>query len=342
MRPRHRRHGPPWHHRRGPWALIHGLHRRVVMFLASAMVLGAVVGVGLHALEGTPRLGVLFAAFLVFWPLSWAAAFRIARPVAKLAGVARHLREGELLRRQDIEPAGEVAEVAEVASALREMADRVAAQLDDQRALLAAVSHELRSPLSRLRILAELAREERAPADLHDRIQAEIDGMDALVGDLLAGSRIDFEAIQPVDLRAGDVARRALEAARVPDDVLALDWDGTLRADATLLTRAVSGLLVNAVRHAGGPATLRVFEIDDHVRFEVTDDGPGFGPGEEEHVFEPFWRAPPGAGRKPQGTGLGLALVRRIAEAHGGAAGASNRAEGGARVWLALPLRRDD
>lgn len=281
---------------------------------------------------------MLLAGFFVFWPLAWTATLRIARPVARLARVAGALQEGQLAKRIEI-PSGQADEVGEVADALRTMADRVVGQLDDQKALLAAVSHELRSPLGRLRVLAELAREERAPADLHDRIQREIDGMDALVGDLLAASRIDFEALQPLSIDPETLASQALEAARLPSSLLEAPDDlPTLRADATLLLRALRGLLDNAERHGGGPVRLALSQDEETLVFEVDDDGPGFQAGQEEQVFEPFWRGTPAEGRRPPGTGLGLALVRRIAEAHNGTADARNRPGGGATVRLVLPL----
>ncbi|MEZ4320929.1 MAG: HAMP domain-containing sensor histidine kinase [Myxococcota bacterium] len=325
-------------HRR--WGIVRGIHRRVLLFLTSAVLLGSLVGWGVHvAATRGPTLalvGVVCTLLLLLWPLGWIATFRIARPMADLANVAGALREGELSRRA--ERGGGDEEVGEVADALNAMADRIRGQLDDQRALLAAVSHELRSPLGRIRVMVELSREGLAPDDLHDALQAEIDGMDALVGDLLAGSRIDFEAVQPAPLQAAEVARRALELAQVPESVLDVRGDGTVVADPTLLARALRGMLDNAVRHGGSIARFTVREDGPDVVFEVCDDGPGFRDGEETQVFEPFWRRPPEAGAAPsRGTGLGLALVDRIARAHEGSAGAANRPEGGACVWLRLP-----
>lgn len=326
-----------WHrHGRPPlgWWLARGIHRTVLVFLVLTAVLGAVVGAGLHAApEPGAWLCVTLAALGALWPLAWVATLRIAWPLQTLAKVALELRHGQLASRDRL-PQGP-GEVGEVGDALRGMADRVAKQLRDQRALMAAVSHELRSPLGRARVLVELARE-GAP-DTHDQLQAEIDAMDHLIGDLLAASRIDFEAVAPRELDARDVAGRAVRDAgvgtfRVGDDV------GPVRADPTLLARALRGLLDNARRYGGTVITLTVRAQAGRVRFEVEDDGPGFAPGDEERAFEPFWRGAPADGRaSPRGEGLGLALVRQIAEAHGGEAGAQNRAEGGARVWLTLP-----
>lgn len=272
-------------------------------------------------------LGLLFAV----WPLSWMATVRIARPVEDLAQVAADLRDGQLGRRDQL--AVRTDEVGEVADALHGIAARLSDQLEAQRALLAAVSHELRSPLARMRVMVELSREGGVPQ--HDDLQSEIGGMDALVGDLLAAARIDFEAISMADLAARQIAERALEMAGLPSSTLADGEDARVRADPTLLARALVVLLDNAQRYGGQTVQLRVLVDGTEVRFEVLDDGPGFESGVEEQVFQPFWR--PAGSARPEGLGLGLALARQIARAHGGDAAAANRPDGGARVWILLP-----
>ena len=337
MRHRHHHHRPS-----ATWMLARGLHRRVLGFLFVASCVGAAAGVVAHGAfangsnwHGFVCIGAAF--FFVFWWLSWAATFRIAWPVKELADVSRDLGGGRLESRHDL-PEG-TGEVGEVANALRGMADRVGRQLQDQRALMAAVSHELRSPLGRARVLVEMAREGRAPQSVHDDLEAEIDAMDRLVGDLLAAARIDFEAISPQDLDAADAAGRAIEIAHLPKETLVVHGAArTVRADPTLLPRAIAGLLDNAKRYGGRTIQLHVHDLGERVRFEVTDDGPGFGPGELEQAFQPFFRGVSQNGApKPAGEGLGLALVRQIAEAHRGEAGAAVREGGGARVWVEVP-----
>lgn len=163
--------------------------------------------------------------------------------------------------------------------------------------------------------------------------------------DLLANSRLDFAAVQPTVLDAAEIAQQAVERTGVDPSKLVVETGASgaslsFRGDPTLATRALVNLLENAERHAGGVARFRVHREGDFVVFDVEDDGPGFLPGEEARVFEPFYKNPRNPSESARSTGLGLALVQRIATAHGGAVHAENRAdrgehgETGARVGI--------
>lgn len=336
------RHGPPWRRGRPPigWLLARGMHRTLVFFLFFAALIGALGGAAFHAgLVSHGWLCLGLAGMLAIWPLSWVATMRIAWPLRELAKVASDLQGGQLSSRAQL-PQGP-GEVGEVAGALKGMADRVARQLRDQRGLMAAVSHELRSPLGRARVMIEMLREGSAPESVYDDLQGEIDAMDQLVGDLLAAARIDFEAVSLRDLEPIDIARRALVLAKLPETALVVDGVvGPIRADPTLLARALGLILDNARRYGGQKVRLILRQRLTRLRFEVEDDGPGFPNGDAEQAFQPFWRGP-GGERRASGEGLGLALVRQIAEAHQGEANAENRREGGARVWVELPVQGD-
>jgi len=282
------------------------------------------------------RPWAFFVALLVSGAVLWAFAGRwsrrITRPLRELTDVARDLGEGRLDRRARLRH-GQKGEVGELTGAINEMASRIQRQLEAERELLATVSHEMRTPLARIRVLVELGREGKDGKDVFAGVEREVIEMDALVGDLLAGARIDFGSLQLSEIAVDDVARRALDRAGLAPDALALVGSpGVVRADATLLARALSALLDNAVKHGAGLPTLRVARAADRVRFEVEDDGAGFPPGAATHAFEPFSK-----GQNSSGTGLGLAIVRRIAEAHRGRAWAKNREEGGAVVGFEIP-----
>lgn len=284
-----------------------------------------------------PRIALPLAlAGLVLWGAAGVLARRLSRPIVELARVASAIGAGRLDARYR-PPPGSGGEVAALGEAVNDMAARIERQIADQRELLAAVSHEIRTPLARIRLLTEMARD--APetgAKTLDEIDREIAEIDRLVGELLASSRLDFSALSLRALDAAEAARRALErAGESGDERLDVEERGlVLRADATLLARALANLLDNARRHGGGVERVRVRRAGYAVAFEVLDRGPGLPPGDEERIFEPFYGRSRG---DPTSLGLGLALVRRIAEAHGGRAIAANRPDGGARVWIELP-----
>ncbi|HZW87937.1 MAG TPA: HAMP domain-containing sensor histidine kinase [Myxococcaceae bacterium] len=277
--------------------------------------------------SGWTVLLALGVAVCTLWAISGRIAWKLAWPLEELTRVARDLGEGRLQSRFDVRFArGEVRSLAEV---MNGMAERIERQLKDQRELLAAVSHELRTPLARIRLLLELGR--GGDTSVLDQLEHEVLEMDALVGELLASARLDFTAMAHVPLDGGDLGARALERAALPAGLLEVESGPVaLEGDPTLLQRALSNLLENARVHGGGVTRLRVDVPDGVVRFSVEDAGPGL-PEDGGRAFHPFQR-----GETSDGLGLGLALVRRIAEAHGGNAFAENRGEGGARVGFTV------
>jgi signal transduction histidine kinase len=186
-----------------------------------------------------------------------------------------------------------------------------------------------------VRIISELGRDVGPSGKTWDDLDREVVEMDALVGELLASSRLEFEALALRELDLKDTATRALERAGLPPDKLKLESKAkTLKADPTLLARALANLLENARKHAGGADQLVVRDEPGAIVFEVHDRGPGLPAGGEGEMFEAFRK---GSDTRGEGLGLGLALVKRIALAHKGSAFAQNREGGGATVGLRLP-----
>lgn len=280
----------------------------------------------------------LVIALGMLWAASGRLARRLGKPLGELAKVATELGAGNLKARVTLDPKDR-GEVVVVAEAVNEMAARIEKQVSDQRELLAAVSHELRTPLQRVRLITEIARGGALSEKTLDQLDQEVIELDALVGDLLATSRLDFGQLSPKPMDAKDVAVRALERAGLSPDAFegrALSFE----ADATLMARALANLLENARRHGGGAKVLRVRQEKDNVVFEVDDGGPGFSNAEADKAFDPFFRRPRTMDAEAASLGLGLALVKRIAEAHRGWAFAGNRPQGGARVGFGVPLKR--
>jgi two-component system, OmpR family, sensor kinase len=294
-----------------------------------------------HHFRWTAVLATLFAAFLTIWAATAKLTRRLTRPLQDLTRVTRELGEGKLESRVrlDHHHRGEVGILAE---SINDMAKRIERQLKDQRELLAGVSHEIRSPLARLRVLAELLQGGTPTPDLHAKIEREVAEIDDLVGKLLASSRLDFGALDLQPLSARDVAQRALERAGLQAELLSDSAEGAgVQGDATLLARALGNLLENAQHHAGGVEKLLLRADGQHVYFEVADGGPGLSSEALAHGFDPFFRGSQDGQAASRGAlGLGLSLVRRIARAHGGDARIENRSPTGALATLLLPRER--
>jgi two-component system, OmpR family, sensor kinase len=238
-------------------------------------------------------------------------------------------------------------EVARLGETLNEMLARLGDALARERAFVADASHELRTPLAILRAELDLALAEgRTPDELRAALASaaeETDRLTQLSEDLLTIAHTERGElplrIEP--LRLGDTfeaverrfSRRADEAGR--RIVVADGGDVELEADWLRIDQAIGTVVDNALRYGEGTITLAAHRAGEMVEIHVTDGGNGFPPDFLERAFERFSRAP---GVRVGGSGLGLAIVATVAEAHGGAAHAANRPEGGADVWLVIPL----
>ncbi len=234
--------------------------------------------------------------------------------------------------------------------------------LASQRSLLANASHELRSPLARIRMGLELMggpapggpgaiAPPTSPA-WKDEISRNIGELDQLIEEILLASRLDareadlgtIEAVDLIGLVAEECARVGAEfdvreLTLAPPHLQTRDsasaW--TVQGVTKLLRRAVRNLLENARRYGAGRITVQLGQTQGRALIEVADRGPGIPPELTEHIFEPFYRLP-GASERDGGVGLGLALVKSIAIRHGGRAYCENRPDGGARFVIELPL----
>ncbi len=272
------------------------------------------------------------AACLTLWGASGVLARKMVRPLSDLIRVTREIGSGNLVSRVRL-GRHHMGEVGVLADSVNDMARRIERQLNDQRELLAAVSHEIRSPLARLRVLTELLRSSSADSGTLDKVEREIIEVDDLIGKLLANSRLDFGTLSLQALRPSALVHRALERTTVDPSLFRDDAaDAEVKGDPTLLDRAFCNLLENAQKHAGGVESVVLSSTGRHLRVTVSDRGAGFPKEALSRVFDAFYR-----GNGSSSLGLGLSLVERIARAHGGRAWAENRADGGASVHFEIP-----
>ncbi|MDB5814769.1 MAG: Sensor histidine kinase [Rhodocyclales bacterium] len=286
-------------------------------------------------------LGWIAAVALLVAFGTWPVARRLTRRLERLQQQADAWGEGHLSARMAIDGCDEVAELAR---RFNQAAERVEALVNSQRAMLAAASHELRSPLARIRMATDLMgdMQNASRPDLHAQIARDIAELDALIGDLLLASRLaeDSPRLQMASVDLLGLA--AEEASRVGASVGGEAV--TLRADARLLRHLVRNLLDNArrygLREKSGDTTADTIEVEvqrtqDGAVLRVLDRGPGVPAAEREKVFDPFYRLA-GSAEHGEGTGYGLALVRRIARLHGGEAVCLSREGSGACFEVSL------
>jgi signal transduction histidine kinase len=232
-------------------------------------------------------------------------------------------------------------ELERLGTTLNEMLERLEAGLERERGFVADAGHELRTPLAALRTELELAlRHGGSAEELREavgRSAEEVDRLTQLAEDLLLIARSDrgglplqIEAVDVDELFAGVVRRLEWRAQAEGKQITAARARAVVRGDRVRLEQALVNLVDNALRYGGPAVTISLAARDASVELHVTDDGPGFPGVFVGRAFERFSRADTARGRS--GAGLGLAIVRTIAEAHGGSAHAA-----GADVWLSLP-----
>jgi signal transduction histidine kinase len=258
----------------------------------------------------------------------------LSRPLSVLAQAATEL--GEDLRRPPLPEAGPL-EVQRAARAFNRMQKRIQRQIEDRERLLAAVSHDLRTPITRLRLRAEALED---PA-LKAKFEHDLADMEAMVSATLAFMRAgaDRESTAPIDVMAllESIQTDMLELGQAVD--VAGATLAPYRGQPVALKRALINVIENAVKY-GQRAHVRVEDAASALRILVADDGPGIPPAELEQVFEPFYRLEASRSRDSGGVGLGLAIARSITRAHGGDLTLRNRNQGGLEAVLTLPRMR--
>ncbi|MGA0572997.1 sensor histidine kinase [Variovorax sp. VNK109] len=229
-------------------------------------------------------------------------------------------------------------EVADLSARFNESAERIERLVNSHKALLANASHELRSPLARIRMGLELMGSQPSSA-FKDEISRNIAELDQLIGEILLASRLDVKEadmgpLETVDLTGLAAEECAHNGAELEAGTHGLSVQGVSR----LLRRVIRNLLENARRYGGaGDVTLTLLQTGRFAEVRVADHGPGVPADQRTRIFEPFYRLP-GASEREGGVGLGLALVKSIVERHGGTVHCEDNPGGGACFVVRLPL----
>ncbi len=283
-----------------------------------------------------PRFGFLATLALIAAAIgvgAYPVVRRLTRRLEHLQASVEALGAGDLAARVKVQGHDEVARLAD---SFNHSAARIEALVVAQKALLANASHELRSPLARLRMAVELVKPE-ASAETQRELARSIAELDQLIEEILLASRLDTpgggrEVFEELDL----TALVAEECARVD-----AQFDGALvsmRASAKLIRRLLRNLLENARRYgANGPIEVALRRGDTAIQLEVCDRGPGVPEAERENIFQPFYRLP-GASERDGSVGLGLALVKQIATLHGAKVHCLGRNGGGSCFRVSFPV----
>ncbi len=272
------------------------------------------------------------AAVLTLWAVR-----QLTAPVRTLAEAAEAL--GRDVNAPPL-PENGPTEVAVAAVAFNTMASRIRRFVQDRTELLSAIGHDLRTPITRLKLRAEFVDDDEQRA----KILADLEVLEAMVSATLAFGR-DARTTEPMtSLDLAELLRTILDETgdANPDMVDRLAYDGpahlTVRARSLALKRVMVNLVTNAVNY-GGSALVRLSQDGARlVTVDIEDDGPGIPTAELERVFEPFHRGEPSRNRETGGVGLGLPIARNIMRAHGGDVVITNRPTGGARATVTLPL----
>jgi len=292
-------------------------------------------------LEQTPRRVGLWLLLLATAAIlaAWAVTRWVLRPLELAGDGMARVAAGDLGHRlpvnRDI--------TGRIGDTFNRMADQVEGLVEGQRQMMAAVSHEVRTPLARLRLHAELLRDGGADPARISALEDNITEIDDLIGELLESARLEQGAIAlhlgPVDLEA--LAATALAAVDLGDRSVRLSVDDGLCivADERRMLRVLTNLLSNIARYTPPDTAVSVSasETDGGAVIDVSDRGPGVSEDALERLFDPFFRAEGSRNKATGGLGLGLMLVRQIVEAHQGTISAQNRDGGGLAIQIHLP-----
>jgi two-component system sensor histidine kinase CpxA len=304
--------------------------------------------------RGMPLPGLvilIISSGIVCYFLSW----YLTKPIVRLRAATQQLAAGNLKARTGAPVTGRRDEVAGLMRDFDAMAERLETLMKAQSRLLNDISHELRSPLARLNVALGLARQRAGlqNVDMLERIELEASRLNELIGRILTLARLEDgeqevpQTPVPLNELVTNVAEDAefeAQARHCHVKTVIPEGDWGVRGNASLLHSAVENVVRNAIRYTQERSSVEIELVSEtgakgpEAVLNVSDSGPGVPPDALEKLFEPFYRLDDARGRLTGGVGLGLAITERAVRFHGGKVSAHNRAEGGLRIEIRLPL----
>lgn len=291
---------------------------------------------------------ILFiVALIVSGIVSYLLARAIANPVRKLRDATVALADGDLGTRVGASMGKRRDELGMLAADFDSMADKLARAAAQQTELSQNISHELRSPLARMRVALELAKRQAGDLSELDRINTEAERLDNLIGQILSYTRMDSNPqIETARFDLADLIREVVDNVNFEcksDGIDGVTVQASVHSSPTILgyadplISAVENILRNAVRHSppDGTVNVRLSQEQATAKIEILDQGEGVDDADLSRLFEPFYRTKEAP---DTGTGLGLAIAERAIRLNGGQVSAENRSEGGLRVLIQLPV----
>ena len=274
----------------------------------------------------------------------------LTRPILQLQTASRQLAAGKLHTRAAGVSQQRNDELGELVRDFNMMADRIETLVSSQRQLISDVSHELRSPLARLIVAMDLARERKGDDPAFDRMERDFERLNEMVGRLLTVARLDASAatvemkVLNLSTLAQEVVSDAEFAARERNRSVQFSGEDEIyvRGNGDLLRSAIENVVLNAVRYTASGTTVEVNLLRDQrsssAQLTVRDHGPGIPENELGNIFRPFYRVAASRDEQSGGVGLGLAITARVARLHQGQVSAANIEPTGLEVRITLPL----
>lgn len=287
-------------------------------------------------------------AMLVSGIACWILARYLTRNLAKISAATRRLAAGDLETRIEVRQRITKDEIDGLSQNFNNMAEALETSAQNQRRLVRDISHELRSPLARLQIALELARQGQSEKQL-DRIEQEADRLNDMIGQLLAMPESTMQLGDCIDL--GELLSDIIEDSKIEADRKNISFQFQIKREMLVaastndLHSALENIIRNAIRYTSENSTIEIETHEKNIEpgvFEiaVSDEGPGIPETDQPYIFEPFYRVDQARNRKTGGYGIGLAIVKRVITAHNGSVSAENwrqTGRSGLKIKVTLP-----